>query len=407
VSVPASLRTWAAKSGPAKLLETVRIRARRGQRTEAGALKTLQLTETERREIALVLGTDWEISGRPPRLQDFARYLADHGLTVRGLVEQLDGRAITPDAERRSARQAAEAAEVERAVDALIRAGVDEHVVRSWVAWSALPRPGAGELLELAEQVARVWTKLPAAGARLAHLAATTCQNAHALDADRLLGRAVARMIAINHGLEAPRRAGAAWRSAWQSAGVLCDGVSVRVLTIDLPLRGTAPAVELCAAAPGEPTWLTLRALAGRWYVQPTTVFVCENVTIIEAAADALGFRCPPMVCTDGIASGAALDLLSGLAARGCHIRYRADFDAAGFVIADQILGVAPSAVPWRFDAQTYLRTVGQAPESATPDDLRTLYEAVRVDVHEEQLLPDLITDLRAAGAPGGSSRAG
>jgi len=61
-------------------------------------------------------------------------------------------------------------------------------------------------------------------------------------------------------------------------------------------------------------------------------VFVCENVTVLEAAADELGSACPPMVCTDGVPSSAALDLVGRLAAEGCRISVRADVDEAGFV---------------------------------------------------------------------------
>jgi hypothetical protein len=88
------------------------------------------------------------------------------------------------------------------------------------------------------------------------------------------------------------------------------------VLVLDLPLDGPAPAARLCAATPGEPVWLSLRALDGEWSAPTgTQVFVCENPTIVEAAADELGSCCPPVVCTDGIPTTAALDLLAGLSA--------------------------------------------------------------------------------------------
>lgn len=145
-------------------------------------------------------------------------------------------------------------------------------------------------------------------GTRLAQLAADTLHDAHALDADRQLGRGVARLLAIVHGLQRPQRAGRAWRAAWAGAGVVCDGVSSRVLALNLPLTGDSPAARLCAAAPGEPVWLTLRSLAGTWTALAGEVFVCENPTVAEAAADRLGPNCSPLVCTDGIASGACQD---------------------------------------------------------------------------------------------------
>jgi hypothetical protein len=64
---------------------------------------------------------------------------------------------------------------------------------------------------------------------------------------------------------------------------------------LNLPLAGESVAVRLCASAPGEPMWLTLRALATPWQVTGTpTVFVCENPTVIEAAADTHGRLAPP-----------------------------------------------------------------------------------------------------------------
>ncbi|OLR90303.1 hypothetical protein BJP25_02730 [Actinokineospora bangkokensis] len=259
----------------------------------------------------------------------------------------------------------------------------------------------------MAEQVATVLTRLrtTSSGTRLAQLAADTVHDAHALDADRQLGRGVARLLAIEHDLPRPQRAGRAWRAAWTAAGVACDGVSSRVLALNLPLTGESPAARLCVAAPGEPVWLTLRSLTGSWTASASDVFVCENPTIAEAAADALGLTCPPLVCTDGIASGAALDLLAGLAIAGCTIHARADFDPAGFTIADQVLSVAPDALSWRFNARTYAEERGLSGHHDAPEDLaaavaglRVAYDLARLPVHEERVLTLLLSDL-AVGA--------
>lgn len=398
-TLPDGLTEWAAHPGPAKLLDAVRVRARRGHRTETGTLSALQLTMTDRREIGLLLGTPWEVSGRPPRLQDLAARLAEHDLTVLGLIELLDGHPIERDSELRRARAAAANAELDQVVAALAACGITDAHARAWLADPGLPRPGSGELTALTDDVTRVWRALPQPPrtTRLAQLAATIAHDAHSLDADRLLGRSVARLTAVVHGLDRPRRAGMTWRTAWASVGVRCDGVSSRVLVLNLPLNGAAPAATWCASARGEPVWLTLRSLSGDWHVPPTTVYVCENPTVVEAAADALSAACPAMVCTDGTASGAALDLLSGLAAAGCRIRYRADFDASGFVIEEQILGVAPAATPWRFDASTYLHVLGIEPTDGTLQSLRRAHGRHDVDVHEERLLDDLIADLTHA----------
>lgn len=109
---------------------------------------------------------------------------------------------------------------------------------------------------------------------------------------------------------------------------------------------------------------------------------MCENPTIAEAAADALGLDCPPLVCADGIASGADLGLLAGLAAAGCTIHARADLDPAGFAIIDQVLSVASSARSWRFDARTHAVQCGLSGHHHAPADLATAVVGLRV-VHD------------------------
>src|SRR5437764_5830560 len=91
--VPPGLAAWARMAGPSVVLDAVRERARQGFRTETWTLR-VGLTAEERREVARLLGTPWDVTGRPVRLQDLGAALAEHGLTVRGLVEALDGRPI-------------------------------------------------------------------------------------------------------------------------------------------------------------------------------------------------------------------------------------------------------------------------------------------------------------------------
>ncbi|TVT60830.1 DUF2399 domain-containing protein [Amycolatopsis rhizosphaerae] len=403
ITVPPGIEDWACLRGPAAVLDAVHTRARRGHHTETGTLTTVVLTAEQRREVALLLGTRWELSGKPVRLQDLAAKLSEHHLTVRGLVEALHGEQIEPDKERRSRAQTEAAAERGRAATFLIESGVAAPAVERWLADTGWPRPGSGELQALAEQVATVITRLrtTSSGVRLAQLAADTLHDAHALDADRQLGRGVARLLAIVHDLPRPQRAGRAWRAAWAGAGVVCDGVSSRVLALNLPLTGESPATRLCRAAPGEPVWLTLRSLTGPWTAPAVDVFVCENPTVAETAADALGPACPPLVCTDGIASGAALDLLAGLATAGCTIHARADFDPAGFTIADQVLSVAPDALPWRFDVRIYADQCGLSGPHGTSGslaaavaELRVAYDHAGMPVHEERVLALLLSDL-------------
>ncbi|MER6993762.1 DUF2399 domain-containing protein [Saccharopolyspora hirsuta] len=405
--LPPGIADWARLPGPAAVLAAVHTRARRGRRTESGTLNALMLTTEQRRQVALLLGTGWELSGRPVRLQDLAAKLSEHHLTVRGTVEALHGEEIEPDRARHDRAREAADAERARAAETLSAAGTAPFAVDQWLVGGGLPRPGTGELEDLTEQVAAVVVRLrnADAGLRLAQLAADVLHDAHALDSDQPVGRAMARLLAIVHGLPRPQRAGRAWRAVWAAAGVVCDGVSSRVLALNLPLSGNSPAARLCAAVPGEPIWLSLRTLTGAWSVPAVDVFVCENPTVAEAAADALGVHCPPLVCTDGIASGAALDLLAGLAGAGCAIRARADFDPAGFTIADQVLSVAPRTRSWHFDARTYAHECGLGGQHDAAEDLATALVALRdvyadTPVHEERVLPALLADLSSAQLP-------
>ncbi|MFD7160926.1 DUF2399 domain-containing protein [Kribbella sp. NPDC059898] len=379
-------------SGPAALLDLVRRRAQLGQATETGRITSLVPSVDQRRELGLLLGTDWVTSGRPVRLEKLAQCLAEHELTVRALLEAVHG-PIELDADvRRQALETAAAERLEASLE-LARAGVPQGVAADWLTNDPmLPQSGSGELLSIVWEVAAVWSSLPGGEAppvRLAQFAGVNLDDAHALDADRLLGRLIARLAAAVRGLERPVRGGKAWRLAWASVGVLCDEVSSRVLVLNLPLAGGTHAARLCQQSPGEPVWLSLRSLRGEWSATATTVFVCENPTVVEAAADALGDNCPPLVCTDGIATTAALDLIAGLAVGGCHLWIRADFDQAGLVIMNQLRTAAPEAKPWRFDTSTYA-----ALTNAALDPQRELSEVLTTSVHEEVLLETLLGDL-------------
>jgi hypothetical protein len=72
-----------------------------------------------------------------------------------------------------------------------------------------------------------------------------------------------------------------------------------------------------------------------------------RNPAAIEAAAARLGALCPPLVCTYGQPSTAALALIRGMRAAGCTVRLRADDDPAGQSIVAQLLRVAPDGQLW------------------------------------------------------------
>lgn len=52
-------------------------------------------------------------------------------------------------------------------------------------------------------------------------------------------------------------------------------------------------------------------------------------------------------MCTDGTVSGAALDLIAGLANADCSIMARADIDTAGFIVVETV-EVTDRGKSWR-----------------------------------------------------------
>ena len=65
---------------------------------------------------------------------------------------------------------------------------------------------------------------------------------------------------------------------------------------------------------------------------------VCENPNLVAIAADALGTRCAPLVCTDGMPAAAQRCLLSQLATAGAQTFYHGDFDWPGLHIGNYVM---------------------------------------------------------------------
>jgi uncharacterized protein (TIGR02679 family) len=255
--------------------------------------------------------------------------------------------------------------------DALHEAGTPAAAVTAWLGRRGLPAAGNGQLLDLALRCASVWSALPrpdSGRVLLAVLAAAALNDPHALDRGSATATAVLRLL----GHDLPDSA-EAWRMAWEEHGIDCDPVSSRVLVLNLPLDGDAPCARLAQAAGPEPLRLTLRSLTGsfRMAVPASDVYVCENPSVLIAAADQLGKSSRPLVCTNGRPSAAALRLLTGLAESGTSIHVRADDDTAGQAIVATVRRAIPDAKLWRFEARppgpAMLRGTGPAPPPAGP----------------------------------------
>ena len=269
--------------------------------------------------------------------------------------------------------------------------------------------PAAGR--KLLDALASVVVALPASGGEsLSAFAARVTGRAHALDDGAPLGTlalGAARAIA---GLQAPapeESAAEARREAWATVGVLCDELSSVVLAVGLPGDASVTGRLLAAAgATGEPLWLTLRLLVRappQWH-GIDTVLIVENPSVVALAADTLGARCPPIVCTNGQPRAAAMVLLRSLAVTGTRLRHHGDFDWGGLTIGNVLHRRLP-VEPWRYDREAYLRAVAMHPHAAplTGSPTSASWDSGLADsmreagrrIEEELVATDLLETLR------------
>jgi uncharacterized protein (TIGR02679 family) len=132
------------------------------------------------------------------------------------------------------------------------------------------------------------------------------------------------------------------------------------------------------------------------------TVYVCENPNLLAIAADRLGPRCAPLVCTDGMPAAAQRTLLTQLARAGAHLLYHGDFDWPGIRIGNVVMRSC-GAAPWCFGAADYTAAAGMAsggvltgvPLAATWDAALLPAMAQRgLAIPEEGLAAALLLDL-------------
>lgn len=345
-----------------------RLRRHFERQSEPGTDQVLHLgglEPVEREALALLTGRSVS-TARSARI-DLARIdaaLQAAGLcsSLREALEQLDG-----PIEHRTALRAA----AEQAWTTMVQRPGRDARLQAW-----LQTPAAGTLLKrlarrdaaLAETLlARadaVMRRLPAPGLARAQLAAQVLGNAHALDAGQPVASVV--LAAWRHGntsheagLYKPCSAASdsdmqaveeRARDVWARAGVLVNELARPALALNLPARGTP------LFTPGEPAYLSLRRLLRAppsWAVQGQDVYVCENPNVLAIAADRLGGRCAPLVCTDGMPAAAQRTLLDQLSGAGARLHYHGDFDWPGLQIAGHVVR-RWQAQPWRMRARDY-----------------------------------------------------
>jgi uncharacterized protein (TIGR02679 family) len=324
--------------------------------------------------------------------------------------------ALTGDVVSRQDRSAERDAWI-RVSDTLRQISADHSSLSGWVdgviRTSAVKRAAgsAPAALRLAEQLVVVAGALPSQGESVAAFATRLFANAHALDPQVPLGTIAARLAAAQGELHTDAvQDSARWRrEAWQSVGLVVDELSSTVLVVGLPGDNSGPTARALAAlhGSGQPTLLTLRQLnTDSVGLTPPHVYVCENAAVVAAAADRLGAKCPPLVCTGGQPGAAVTALLEMLSSGGAVLHYHGDFDWDGLSTA-RAIARRTAWVPWRFDSESYTEALALAPESAplagTPVESpwdRTLSTAMGLagrKVEEEVVLDLLLGDLTLA----------
>jgi uncharacterized protein (TIGR02679 family) len=227
-----------------------------------------------------------------------------------------------------------------------------------------LARQDAEAAARLRDRADLVLRRLPALGQPRAQLAAETLGDAHALDngepAATLVLAVLRQAVPLGEDGAAPDAAEEEdRRTLWARAGVLVNELARPALVLNLPLAGGGH----LAGVAGEPAYASLRRLKRsppRLAVAGRTVYVCENPNLVAIAADRLGARCAPLVCTDGTPAAAQRTLLAQLAQAGARLLYHGDFDWAGLRIANLVIG-SFGAQSWRFGAADYTAATGIA----------------------------------------------
>ncbi len=263
-----------------------------------------------------------------------------------------------------------------------------------------------------------LFEQLPAEGLPLPVLAARVTGTTKGLDPG-VFSTLVLRGLAFRAGVAKPKQT-AERRALWESFGGVVDGLASHVLVVNLPAVGRSRLDEWLrgAAEDGVPLRLTLNQLTTyHLAARPSHVWLCENPAVIRAAAQRLGPRCSPIVCSEGQPSTAFDLLLDALARHGCEFAYHGDFDWPGIRIATGIRA-RHGAATWRMGSADYRAAVstlgsvelpgleGDALPTPWDPELRHAMVDARRSVFEESVVETLLEDLAVVRAPKPSGQA-
>lgn len=326
-------------------------------------------------------------------------YLSGPGYGNAGLLDWLA--AQSPLIDKPARRASADAAE--RDALALVAAALADHPTR--LAALTGQRGFAATLADgSALAAARILAALPAR-LTLPELAERCTGDTKALSRAPVRDR-VLRVLAAELGVAAPRTA-AEQAGLWTQFGVDAGAANSRLTMYGVRVTGddVLDALLRRGNEDGVPFVMTLQQIDA-WDVRlaPGDVYVCENPSVVSAAARTLGPRCPALVCTEGLPAIAVFRLLESVQGT---IRWRGDFDWTGLRTTARAIADL-DATPWLMDSATYRAGLGldrvseafksddrPAPSPWEPDLTEAMLAADRA-VMEERLIPILLDSLAA-----------
>lgn len=335
----------------------LRLRSRYERGAGSGAIILTQLSETERAALAGLLGRPLrQAASMRIDIEALDAAMRHGGLadSLHNALEILDGPITNRVAERASLQHRWDG--VRRACQAQLAIFLAD--AKGLGSLKRLARNDPDSAAQLCEAAQCVLLRLPAAGIARSRLAAEVLGDAHALDSGRPVATLVLAVLRRqrNRDQADDTQYEETARAIWADAGVLVNELARPVLFLNLPVAGAV-------LVHGKPDYLSLRELLRappHWDVAQRTVFVCENPNLVAIAADALGERCAPLACTDGMPAAAQRTLLTQLAAAGARLCYHGDFDWPGLRIGNWVMRQF-NAQPWRYRAQDYLAAAADA----------------------------------------------
>jgi uncharacterized protein (TIGR02679 family) len=396
----------------APLWAAVHGRLCKGGTTDRSVVTLPGASPETRRGVDRLLGRVSSAGKLQVRLGDLEAALRTAGTDIATVVAT----AVGPVVDRAAGRAEASAAAGSNWQEILSHPVSAEGGITGWLgdvrSAGRLDRAGGKRAVIAALDVLAV---LPLAGGPVGRsvLAATILGDEHGLDDNTPVGRLVVVGLAARAGLPAPVTA-VDRASLWAVAGVSLDAVSTPALTLGLRPLPVGPLTEAACrwADSGVPLPIPAAAVAAEsWKVDNGgEVYVCENPSVLEAAAARFGAATARLICVSGMPGRAVTALLASLDAGGSVLRYHGDFGAGGIAIANLILR-RHNAGPWRMNSLDHklaverlaalglqpVRLRGRVPQASWDADLAGAVVSYGMEITEEHVLDDLLADLERA----------